>query len=206
MKRKDFGFYYAKDKGEIQQSKLSRRASLNNWKRIADTFYRVSEVIFIQIGKDDESLNHNQEMADQKRPVNWDYVPRLDSLYCLQIEICLENMLKGLIIHNNPSLTQRGRLDKSLITHNLKRLISLIPSYAVTEEESMLLEFLTIKIEWNSKYPIPLHAGDIASSARYNAEGIRNIFLIIYNKLSRMMEATGKLAWTYHGYEFSPTK
>jgi len=206
MAHKDFVFNYVKDKDDILSSKFSKRAGLNNWKRIADTFYRASEVIFIQIGKDDEKLNYNQEMADQKKPVNWDYVPRLESLYCLQIGICIENMIKGLIIHNKPSLTQNGKLDRTLKTHNLKKLISFIPDYTLTEDETMLFEFLTIKVEWYSKYPIPLDAGDIVSSARYEAEGIRNIFLIIYNKLSRLMEATETLAWTYHRYEFSPDK
>lgn len=206
MTHRDFGFYYASDGGKAEPPKFGKRAGLSNWKRIADTFYRASEVIFIQTCKDEEDLIRNQELADQKKPVQWDYVPRLDSLYCLHIGICLENMIKGLIIHHIPSLVAGTKLDRSLTTHNLKNLISRIPKYTLLEDESMLFEFLTTKIKWYSKYPIPIEAADLPNVARYNVQEIRKIFLTIYNKLYLLMEATGKLAWTYRGYEFSPDK
>ena len=88
MEHKHFGINYAKDKDGIAPEKLSAR--LNGWKRVADSFYRGSEVSFIQIRKDWDIIRHNHSISMQTgRLVSRGYIPNLDEVYFLQIGICL---------------------------------------------------------------------------------------------------------------------
>src|SRR6188768_1658707 len=93
MEHKHFGINFATDKDKAPPEKLTAR--LDGWKRIADSFYRGSEVTFIQIVKDWDIIRHNHAISQQTGSlVTRGYVPIIDEVYFLQIGICLENLIK----------------------------------------------------------------------------------------------------------------
>lgn len=195
MKHKDFHI----DKREGQNLGVN----LNSWKLFADQFYRSSEVIFIQICYDYSKIRSEDQI--QKKTGNFNnrkYTPLIDHVYFLLIGYCLEDMIKGILVYENPTLVSGGKLARSIKHHDLGDLARRI-KIELSEEEKQLLDFLTPNIEWYSKYPIPANALDSIGSSGHQINTVREIFLVIYQKLSDKMQATGSLKAHLHNYKFS---
>lgn len=83
----------------------------------------------------------------------------------LLMGLCLEGLLKGLLVARNPLLVGQGKLDGSLKTHDLAKLLSAAKILFKKEEED-LINRLTTSVVWMSKYPIPTAAGSPASTGQ----------------------------------------
>jgi hypothetical protein len=129
-----------------------------------------------------------------------------NTLYFFLIGMCLENMIKGILIHQDPTLVKGSQLKGKIKTHNLKLLANSIAGCSFTDEEKQLFDFLTEHTIWISKYPIPANADDFFEGMVYQTEAVREVLLSVYNKQSRIMEATGDLVAHLHNYQFSPRK
>ena len=176
-------------------------STLIHWKLFADQFYRSSECIFNQVAIDYRKMII--EVQERKPTAKMDivYKPDIESVYVLMIGYCLENMIKGLLIFNDPTLTSGKSLNKKIKTHNLSRLSKGL-KVPFTEEESQLMDVITVYIEWLAKYPIPTKASETLSSWGLSIESVRCIFVDIYRKLSLEMQATGLLSEHMHNYLF----
>src|ERR1051325_7966251 len=83
----------------------SLAVNLTTWKLFADQFYRSSEVLYKQI-----TIDYSRMISDhtiQRKTGNFDhrkYTPSIDNNYLLLIGYCLENLIKGILVFENPNL------------------------------------------------------------------------------------------------------
>lgn len=179
---------------------------LIEWKMMSDKFYRASEFIFIEISKDHNTMlkDYDFQVKNKKR-VKRDYFPHLDEVYFIQIGYCLENLIKGILIRDNPSLVYRNEISKTIDTHNLKELARSLPIH-LNEIELDLLEFLKHHILWYGKYPIPKKSKDLVQRSGHSVDRVREIFFIIYKKLILNIKSKNKDNQDIFNYKFTPVR
>jgi hypothetical protein len=68
--------------------------------------------------------------------------------------LCLENLVKGIRVRQDPTLVREDRFAPSLTRHGLLRLFR-DANIAVSQEEESLLERLTAHVVWAGKYSFP---------------------------------------------------
>jgi hypothetical protein len=181
------------DDDRMAPEDLSTR--LADWKIVADQFYRASELLFIQIEKDNSS-----DHATARIP------PQLDQIYFFLIGMCLENLIKGILIYQNPNLGNGSELKGKIKSHDLKTLALDLKKIEILQDELELFDFLKEHIVWIGKYPIPTKATNFYEYMYYVTGKVREIFLLVYKKLSGLMESSGDLEEHLHKYEFSELK
>ncbi len=74
--------------------------------------------------------------------------------YFLLTSLCFENLLKGIIISENPNFLENGKLNQTLSTHNLQKLAKMAYSISLRANDWDLLEMATIAILSAGRYPI----------------------------------------------------
>ena len=77
----------------------------------------------------------------------------------LLMGLCLETLLKGLLVGRDSQLIQGGKIDNRLLTHNLERLFADAKISLTDSREEDLVKRLSASVTWLSKYPIPTSAG-----------------------------------------------
>ncbi len=187
--------------------------SLYSWKRKAQSLKKAADIIwedfikYIRLGEGKDAKTRYRLAL-----VNLDIAEVSLMIYGLAIE----NLVKGIIISENPELIKNGKIDKCLISHNLSKLLSevnvtlkkgkIIRSRKTTiseiwrmkypglnknediiiDEKEMIL-ILEDHIKWKSKYPIS------KNSNQYTITGLQPNFKIIidriYNKLMNMINS-----------------
>lgn len=200
MKSRNYTFLLERNSKTKANTKLS--SNLSTWKLFADQFYRGSEIIYHQHQFDSYLRTMDSRRSRETgKPGNIGYLPFLDDIYYLLAGYCVEDMLKGLIIYDDPTIIQKSELSGFITKHDLCYLSSKVkPKFS--RDEKNLLKFLSEHILWYSKYPMPKKASETVSFRSHNAETIRTVFKGIYKKLSDEMQATGSLLKHLHDYEF----
>jgi hypothetical protein len=90
-----------------------------------------------------------QELADY-------YDEQMGPVYLFLIASAIENLFKGIAINRHPDLLKDNKqLSKPIRTHKLDQLVD-TADISVDLEERQLLHNLSIYIEWQGRYPIPL--------------------------------------------------
>jgi len=174
-------------------------ANLNTWKLFADQFYRASECLLQQVRADMTRMVREHLRHKAGSPFSSTYQPTIDHVYFLTIGYCLENMMKGIIIFQDPDHVANGKLSRQVKSHDLARLAKLT-GVIFSDDEQRFFDFITPSIKWYGKYPIPTKAEDSIGSSNHSIEEVRKHFLNIYRKLSLKMESTGKLKVHLHSY------
>ena len=201
MSHKDFSISKSADQDRTAPDNLN--TNITDWKLIADQFYRSSEIIFAQLQNDETVCTDENHLSQSS---SGEYIPQLDPVYFFLTGMCLENLLKGILIHQNPDLVKGSQLKGKIKSHDLKLLANDIVGCQFTDTEKQLFEFLTAHTVWISKYPIPTKADDFFEWMYYLTESVREAFLSVYKKLSRVMEATCDLKAHLHNYVYVPHK
>lgn len=81
----------------------------------------------------------------------------LRPVYRLLMGLSFENLLKGIIIAHGKATEYEGKLDRSLKTHNINKLLDKLGANKcpLSEEEKNILKEFTEDIVWTGRYPIP---------------------------------------------------
>ncbi len=155
--------------------------SLYSWKRKAQSLKKAADIIweyfikYIRLGEGKDAKTRYALAL-----VNLDIAEVSLMIYGLAIE----NLVKGIIISENPELIKNGKIDKRLISHNLSKLLSEVNVTLKKDEKEMIL-ILEDHIKWKSKYPIS------KNSKQYTITGLKPKFKIIidriYNKLMSLL-------------------
>jgi hypothetical protein len=95
---------------------------------------------------------------------------------------CLENLLKGLLIAENPRFIKDGKLDNRLKTHKLTHLARMIKSFTFNENEEELFVILEKCIPSWGRYPIPLSVKEITEEISISLDE-KNTFDYLYDRL-----------------------
>lgn len=94
----------------------------------------------------------------------------------------LENILKGLLISENPNLLRGGKLSKHLQTHDLAKLSKRLTSIQFDSSELELLEFLSDIVPYHGRYPVPRGAESIKPE-KYISESIYDACRALFKRL-----------------------
>lgn len=116
----------------------------------ADGVYRASNgtsVAYVYEGEDGSKHAESRSLAS--RPV------------LLLYGLALENLIKGILISEDPMLLKDGRLDKSLLVHDLTKLAKRLGTISLDNKELSLLEVLSEAIPYYGRYPVPRHSQEL---------------------------------------------
>ncbi|MBC7285434.1 hypothetical protein [Hoeflea sp.] len=79
----------------------------------------------------------------------------------LMYGLSFENLIKGLLISEDPTLLKGGKLSKHLLGHDLVKLASRLKSIKLNANEKNLLVLLSDVIPYHGRYPVPRNAQDV---------------------------------------------
>jgi hypothetical protein len=103
----------------------------------------------------------------------------------------IENLLKGLIVADNPGLISQTELDKGLRTHDLIKLAARA-KIALTDDETRVATILSLMNEWAGRYPVAAKVEKHAIDAFSDLLDWRRDHLIIrrlYERIAALLES-----------------
>lgn len=124
--------------------------------------------------------------------------------YFLLASLCFENLLKGIIISENPNLLESGKLNQILSTHNLSKLAKMTNSISLKTNDLELLNIATNVILSTGRYPISK-----SSQAEFKKldlkNAIREELTDLYESLSNCLSIQIEKGWNGpEGVRMSP--
>ena len=170
-------------------------SSLNSfsfyWYLKAEEFKRASDVSYVQICLDQHQLEHKMQTK------TIDYTKRMDPFlwptYILLISFALENLFKGLLLHNQPNLIEGNILaGRHFKSHDL---ISLATdcNFKLNEDEKRLCDIGSEFIKGFGRYPMTKNSKDEIYSFHINVTNTKESFESLYERLAAYMEYVGAL-------------
>ena len=106
----------------------------------------------------------------------------------------IENLIKGLIIAQNPSYISNGKLSRKLRTHKIFNLAMSIEGITLSEEEQNFLRTLEKCIPSWGRYPIPINIDEL--STEINAtDKLKETFEALFDKLHNQIEGILSKKW-----------
>ena len=97
--------------------------------------------------------------------------PLISRPVMLMYGLAFENIIKGLLISEEPTLLQGGKLSKHLLGHNLIKLAGGLQSIQLDDKERELLALLSDVVPYHGRYPVPRNAQDLKPE-KYISEDI----------------------------------
>jgi len=121
--------------------------------------------------------------------------PGLSRPYFLNIGFSLENLIKGLLVSENPEYLKDGRISSEISSgHNLDNLAKKISSLTFDKEEFDFLKILSKAIPNWSRYPIPKR-WEIENTEEIISDDIRQQFLSLWDKIGFKIYELTKDSW-----------
>jgi hypothetical protein len=121
--------------------------------------------------------------------------PRLSRTYFLNIGFSLENLIKGLLISENPDYLKDGKISHEISSgHNLEKLASKITTLNFNNTELDFLIILSKALPNWSRYPIP-KKWEVENSEVILDEDIRTQFLKMWDKIGFKIYELTKDGW-----------
>ena len=103
--------------------------------------------------------------------------------YFFLLGIAIENLLKGILISENPNHIKDGKISPEISSgHNLKKLSEKINSLDFNTDEIRLFEILSEVIPYWGKYPIPKDFNQIKEEKFFN----ENLFIELINLYEKL--------------------
>lgn len=125
----------------------------------ADTIYRRSKGQWIAyIHQQADGSTKTERRPFVSRPV------------LLLYGLSFENLLKGLLISEEPTLLKGGKLSKHLLGHDLVKLADRLRSLTLNAEERELLSLLSDVVPYLGRYPVPRNAQDVKPEKYINED------------------------------------
>ena len=163
------------------------RANPNEWLEVSD-----------ELNNSIELLTTQSKMIFMKSDT-WDGVPTKKLMNSRSIFLLMgfviENLIKGLLVFDNPEYVNKGSFSPELKSHNLKDLCYKIKDVDLDIEEEMFLNTLSSAIPDWGRYPIPLRFQLIKDEVQYSKdinESYINIRKLFRNKLINRLKGGWK--------------
>lgn len=126
-----------------------------------------------ELAQDLEDIRHTKkEFLSISRP------------YILLAGFALENLIKGLLVFQNPSHITSGKLSKELKSHKIVKLIKKIDGMELDDTEERFCQIVQDAIPYWGRYPIPLEYNDIMPEIGIDVE-LREAFLRLFSRMSK---------------------
>jgi hypothetical protein len=151
------------------------------WHHSSQHLHRAANVVAAQVAKD---WQHLEACARAKNPPDSPENPYRDlfNQFFLLAAFALENILKGIVVGVEPELTQQGKLQGILTSHDLLALSSRA-KVSLSPEESRLCELASsASVSWG-RYPVSIKAQQHVNSASLSGSSIE-IFNGLYSRLA----------------------
>lgn len=101
--------------------------------------------------------------------------------YFLLLGLAIENLIKGILISENPKLIENGRISSEISSgHNLVKLSKKIISIQFTLNEMEIFEILSDVIPYWGKYPIPKNFTQLKDEKFMDKDWFKKLLKIYY--------------------------
>jgi hypothetical protein len=114
--------------------------------------------------------------------------------YILLAGFALENLIKGLLVAQDPTHINQGKLSSSLKSHELLRLASQVEGLCLSEQEKGVCRIVQDAIPYWGRYPIPLEYNGVLPEVAIDDE-FRESFLELHFKLGKRLHLTIRDGW-----------
>jgi len=114
--------------------------------------------------------------------------------YILLSGFAIENLLKGLMVAQEPSHIASGAISGELKSHNLLYLASKINGLMLSPEEKAICTIAQDAIPYWGRYPVPLKFTDVHPETAASEE-YRSTFLSLHSKLGRLIHNRVRDGW-----------
>jgi len=167
------------------------------WLSFAEELMESAEVLWKQYdGSLRSEIIHDKIVVLESKKVSGISRP-----YFLLVGFAIENLLKGLIVFNDPSTITSGKI-KRIKTHKITNLIKEISEINLFEEEIEICKKIEEAIPYWGRYPIPLEAENITPDIGITPE-LREIIKSMYNRLAATLYQKIKDGWESGTGEYS---
>jgi hypothetical protein len=115
--------------------------------------------------------------------------PAISRPVLLMYGLSLENLIKGLLISEEPTLLEGGKLSKHLLGHDLVKLAVRFKSLKLDAKEWDLLALLSDVVPYHGRYPVPRNAEDVKPEKYINEDvfaACRELFRRLEMQLYRL--------------------
>lgn len=137
-----------------------------------------------------------QEIADT--PTGWRRVSRkiysISRSYILLAGFALENVVKGILVFQNPYHIMSGKLSKELKSHKVLELIQMVDGIELDETERRFCQIVQDAIPYWGRYPIPLEYNRVLPEIGINNK-LRDAFLRLFTRLSKQLYFAIRDGW-----------
>lgn len=96
--------------------------------------------------------------------------------------LSFENLIKGLLISEEPTLLNGGKLSKHLLGHDLVKLTDRLRTVQLNSEERNILTLLSDVVPYHGRYPVPRAAQDLKPE-RYISDDIHQACKVLFDRL-----------------------
>jgi hypothetical protein len=146
------------------------------WYQVADELY--DSLIFLY-SENHSIINYN----DHVNPDNNIVYPVISKSYFLLAGYCLENIIKALLLVENPDFIGNGKMNKKLLSHDLVYLFKMSKKIRVSKSEKELLAILSEATPYWGRYPIPRTSDKIKEEVFLDPD-IHDCFMYLFKRVT----------------------
>lgn len=159
-----------------------------HWKRKAEELHRASAAIY-QTVLDDHAANNGWAAAlRQGTTLPQPPIPMTD-VFVFLAALALENVLKGLYVHEHPECIDDGKLRGEVIkSHDLDEIARHL-NITVNADEKLVLEYGSLAITSWGRYPVPVHKGDLKTQRTTGKDFAKIIYDDLFTRLLSQLAA-----------------
>jgi hypothetical protein len=114
--------------------------------------------------------------------------------YILLAGFALENLIKGLLVAQDPSHINSGKLSRDLKSHKLLILVSKVAGLSLSKEEQSVCQTVQDALPYWGRYPIPLAFNGVLPEVAIDDE-FRRVFLKLHHKLGDQLHGIIRDGW-----------
>lgn len=174
------------------KSKLSKfivDGAPGEWLFFAEELMDAAEILWEQ---NDGSIR-SEIIYDKNKDIESKKVSSISRPYFLLVGFAIENLLKGLIVFDDPSTIASGRV-KRIKSHKITNLVKDISGIRLSEAELDLCLKIEEAIPYWGRYPIPLEYSSITPDIGVTPE-IRQVIKGMYERLACTLYEKTKVGW-----------
>ena len=164
-----------------------RRASPDQWSDHAMELRHALDLLD-NLNEDDLIVTYSSETGSA---ASKSHVSRT---WLLLAGFAIENLLKGLLIAENPSYVSNGHLSRKARHHCLTRLAERLTSIRLNQGDMVLLSLLESALPSWGRYPIPLSAEDVQEE-EFAECNVRTRFATLFDKIDHCLYERIKNGW-----------
>ncbi len=169
-----------------------RDASPAQWLQYTEELRDNAELIW---SHEDESLRVGVVTNAERCAVGGPFrVSGVSRTYLLLAGFALENVLKGLLVLEDPRHINTGALSRKLTSHNIKGLASKVRNLTLSADEHQFCALVTAVIPYWGRYPIPLDKNRIMPEVGMT-ETRRHLFLALFGRLAHRLYWSVRDGW-----------